>query len=78
MNENIIVEDTNFDKYDEMLSNPLPYENMSKEEESNDENISRSIDIECPYIPKNSIKIFQRNKLIFPYSTPGGGGGALT
>ena len=50
LNGNIIVEDTNFDKYDKMLFNPLRYENMSKEAESNDENISKSINIECSYV----------------------------
>ena len=70
LNDNIIVEDNNFDKYDKMLFNPLRYEKMTKEEESNAENTFGSIDIECSYITsENSIEIFQRNKLIFPYST---------
>ena len=55
LNDNITVEDNNFDKYDEMLFNPLRYENMSKEEESNDENISGSIDIECSYITSEKL-----------------------
>ena len=56
LNDNITVEDNNFDKYDKMLFNPLRYENMSKEEEeSNDENISGSIDIECSYITSEKL-----------------------
>ena len=50
LNGNIILEDTNFDKYDKMLFNPLRYENMLKEAESNAENMFKSIDIECSYV----------------------------
>ena len=56
LNDNINIEDTNFDKYDKMLFNPLRYENMSKEPESNDENISKSIDIECSYVSSEKLK----------------------
>ena len=38
-----------------MLFNPLRYENMSKEPEANDENISKSVDIECFFV--NSEKL---------------------
>ena len=70
LNENIIVEDNKFDKYDKMLFNPLRYENMSKEAESNVENIFKvSISNVPMLLPKMSIEIFQRNMLIFPYST---------
>ena len=47
LNINVNVTDINFDKYDRMLFNPLRFENMSKESEANDENISKSADIEC-------------------------------
>ena len=39
-----------------MLFNPLRYENMSTEEESNDEIISGSIDMECSYITSEKLR----------------------
>ena len=55
LNANVNVADINFDKYDKMLFNPLRFENMLKESEADDENISKSANIECTYVTSEKL-----------------------
>ena len=55
LNVNVNVTGISFDKYDKRLFNPLRFKNMSKEAETNDENILKSADIECTYVTSKQL-----------------------